>query len=676
MLSLPKLSAGGVVVLLVTLLQTLTVQGASVRHYRLRGGDQGGFLAPSSDMIKALEYIESLKQRADGPESPTGDYDEVDKFRFLVQLASQQDENTPTREDAARWPDNKVPQWVRSLLRVLEQAGETPESQPAPGNERRPHKSRRPAADAESPVRDYGSYVKPHKKYPLMFEDEETGRDHKRATEDLDEQYTPQSLANMRSIFEELGKLSAAQNQKRENQEDEDAEDDDDLYKVRNLAYEDVTGGEEWVPLEEQLETEEVVKGSREEYERGLGDNGEQGEVIERRATEDDDENPDDDTKLVDYYLLKVLEMTNQAQKRDLMEGRRRLLSQPSLIDPRAIKQLLSAISMKLQVPPEDLVGMLFMEETRKQQSLPETQLARKPSQPRYKNRVIKYYNGRQPEVTVSNIPHDVKTEDILKVLGLGNLANKNAKFSLLKQRPYNTAMAKYFNPSGRRGSLFLSELNKAPSKRKDDYEDDAVDEDEESTFLAAKLLTEYPDTSSSDRKRAIDSTTNGQLPYAFYEEAMKDFFDQVDNGKSMPTKRDTQGKEEPEAPQKPPTQDSAQETVDQSPPVPGTEERKEYHGKMIAGMWRPWACIFFPCSYSDKSHPLTFYLFDMVAMATWTTSELSKLQTGCKKLLLAFLPQKGLVGVWKGKKNIAYSWDMPISPQKLFKKSKQFKVL
>ncbi|XP_016415003.1 secretogranin-2-like [Sinocyclocheilus rhinocerous] len=587
MLSLPKLSAGGVAVLLVTLLQTLTVQGASVRHHRLRGGDQGGFLAPSSDMIKALEYIESLKQRADGSESPTGDYDEVDKFRFLVQLASQQDENAPTREDATRWPDNKVPQWVRSLLRVLEQAGETPESQPAPGNERRPHKSRRPVADAESPVGDYGGFVKPHKKFPLMFEDEENSRDNKRATEDLDEQYTPQSLANMRSIFEELGKLSAAQNQKRENQDDEDAEDDDDLYKVRNLAYEDVTGGEEWVPLEEQLEMEEVVKGNREEYERGLGDNREQGEVIERRAipTEDNDENPDDDTKLVDYYLLKVLEMTNQAQKRDLMEGRRRLLSQPSLIDPRAIKQLLSAISMKLQVPPEDLVGMLFMEETRKQQRLPESQLARKPSQPRYKGRVIKYYNGRQPEVTVSDVPPDVKTEDILKVLGLGNLANKNAQFSLLKQRPYKTAMAKYFNPSGRRGSLFLSELNKAPSKRKDDYDDDAVDEDEESTFLAAKLLTEYPDTSSSDRKRAIDSTMNGQLPYELYEEAMKDFFDQVDNGKSTPTKRDTQGKEEPEAPQKPPTQDSAQETVDQTPPVPGTEEGKEYHGKMVAGM-------------------------------------------------------------------------------------------
>lgn len=61
MMSLPKLSVRGVVVLFATLLQTLTVQGASVRHHRLRGGEQGGFLAPSSDMIKALEYIESYE---------------------------------------------------------------------------------------------------------------------------------------------------------------------------------------------------------------------------------------------------------------------------------------------------------------------------------------------------------------------------------------------------------------------------------------------------------------------------------------------------------------------------------------------------------------------------------------------------------------------------------------
>ncbi len=117
-------------VLLVTLLQTLTGAGrlcAPLSPARRRPGcfpcsqlwyDQ------SSGVHRKLE-AESRWTR----ESNRGLRRGWTKFRFLVQLASQQDETTPTREDAARWPDNKVPQWVRSLLRVLEQAGETPESQ-------------------------------------------------------------------------------------------------------------------------------------------------------------------------------------------------------------------------------------------------------------------------------------------------------------------------------------------------------------------------------------------------------------------------------------------------------------------------------------------------------------------------------------------------------------------
>lgn len=580
--SLSKLSA----LVLLALLHSVAVHGASVpRHHRLRGssGNQDAYLSPNSDMIKALEYIESLKRRTDDSEGPTGDYDEVDKFRLLVQLASLRDEDAPLREDAASWPDNKAPEWVRALLRVLEQSADTALT---PGNERRFHKIRRPATEAESPATESGAVVRPHKKYPLMFEDEENVRDNKRATEDLDEQYTPQSLANMRSIFEELGKLSNAQSLKRDDAEEED-EDDEDGYRPRNLAYEDVTGGEEWVPLEEQVETEEMVKGSHEEFDRGLEDSEEARDVIERRAAPalDSADNADDDTKLVDYVLLKVLEMSDQAQKRDLTDaqsGRRRLLNTPSLIDPRAIKQLLSAVSMKLQIPPEDLVGMLFMEETRKQQRLPEPQVVRKPSVPRYRSRVIKYYNGRQPEVTVSDIPADVKTEDILKVLGLGNLANKNPKY-FVKPRPYKTPLSRYFAPSGRRGSFSVSELNRAPSKRKDDY-DDAVDEDEVATFLAAKLLTEYPDSSSSDRKRAVDSS-NTLFPYEIYEEAMKDYFDQVDTGKGAPAKRDTQGKEEAEVQQKTPTEIAIPEQADQQIPESVTEGEKEHHTKLVSGM-------------------------------------------------------------------------------------------
>lgn len=580
--SLSKLSA----LVLVALLHSMAVHGASVaRHHRLRGGsgNQDAYLSPNSDMIKALEYIESLKRRTDDSEGPTGDYDEVDKFRLLVQLASLRDEDAPLREDAASWPDNKAPEWVRALLRVLEQGADGALTS---GNERRFHKSRRPSTEAESSVTENGAVVRPHKKYPLMFEDEENVRDSKRATEDLDEQYTPQSLANMRSIFEELGKLSNSQNLKRDDAEEED-EDDEDVYRPRNLAYEDVTGGEEWVPLEEQVETEEMVKGSHEEFDRGLEDSEEARDMIERRAAPalEATDNGDDDTKLVDYVLLKVLEMSDQAQKRDLTDaqsGRRRLLNTPSLLDPRAIKQLLSAVSMKLQIPPEDLVGMLFMEETRKQQRLPEPQVARKPSVPRYRSRVIKYYNGRQPEVTVSDIPADVRTEDILKVLGLGNLANKNAKY-FVKPRPYKTPMSRHFAPSGRRGSFSVSELNRAPSKRKDDY-DDAVDEDEVATFLAAKLLTEYPDSSSPDRKRAVNSS-NALFPYDIYEEAMKDYFDQVDTGKGAPAKRDTQRKEEAEVQQKTPTEIAIPEQAGQQISESVSEGEKERHTKLVAGM-------------------------------------------------------------------------------------------
>lgn len=578
--SLSKLSA----LVLLAVLHSGAVHGASVsRHHRLRGGGGGStqdaYLSPNSDMIKALEYIESLKRRTDDSEGPTGDYDEVDKFRLLVQLASLRDEDAAPREDAASWPDSKTSDWVRALLRVLEQSAD---GALTPGPERRFHKSRRPATESDAPATENGAVVRPHKKYPLMFEDEENVRDNKRATEDLDEQYTPQSLANMRSIFEELGKLSNPHTLKRNDAQDEE-DDDEDVYRPRNLAYEDVTGGEEWVPLEEQVETEEMVKGSHEELDRGAEDSEEAREVLERRAADD----TDDDTKLVDYVLLKVLEMSDQAQKRDLPDAqsaRRRLLNTPSLLDPRAIKQLLSAVSMKLQIPPEDLVGMLFMEETRKQQRLPEPQVARKPSAPRYRSRVIKYYNGRQPEVTVSDIPPDVKTEDILKVLGLGNLATKNARY-FAKPRTYKTPLGRYLAPGGRRGSLGFSgsELGRAPSKRKDDY-DDAVDEDEVATFLAAKLLTEYPDSSTTDRKRAADSPS-ALFPYEIYEEAMKDYFDQVDTGKGAPAKRDTQAKEEAEAQQKTPTEIAIPEQAEPQIPESVTAGEKAHHTKLVAGM-------------------------------------------------------------------------------------------
>ncbi|KAL2097060.1 hypothetical protein ACEWY4_006267 [Coilia grayii] len=566
----PRLSIGGVAVLL-ALLHACAVHGASIRHHRLRGGDPGTYFAPSSDMVKALEYIESLKRRTDGLESPTADYDEVDKFRFLVQLASLQDESAPERGDDG-WLESKAPQWVKALLRALDQASENTEAgAPQPS---RPSKNRQKSAGSDGAVGDYGGLVKTHKNYPLMFEDEENARDStfKRATEDLDEQYTPQSLANMRSIFEELGKLSA-KDQKRaqkfySNDDEDEDDDDDDMYRERNLAYEDVTGGEDWVPLEEQLETEEVVKGSHEEFERGLGDSGEDVETIERRASQD----PDDDTKLVDYYLLKVLEMSDQEAKREAggQDNKKRFI-RPPLIDPQAVNKL-KAISLKMQIPPDELIEMLITGEIRKQER-PVVGVERKPM-PRYKGRIGKYYNRRLPDKFPNYIPPDFKAEDILNLLD-----SMGSQKYYPKQRPYKTTISRFVTPSGHRGSMIMSEMNKAPMKRKDDY-DDSVDEDE-LTFLAAKVLTEYPDGENS--KRAVQSEAQEQFPYELYEEAMKDYFDQVDTGKSAPVKRDTEAKEEAEA--KKINDDASSEPLDQQKPGAVQEEEKEHRAKIVSGM-------------------------------------------------------------------------------------------
>ncbi|KAJ8011561.1 hypothetical protein DPEC_G00059520 [Dallia pectoralis] len=566
-----KLSTGKAVVFAVVL-HVCAVRVASLPyHHRLRGGEAVDLdrppaaYPPGSDMIKALEYIESLKQRTDGArerEEPTRDYDEVEKIRILLQLASLQDQGAPERQSsplAQRQHDMPGEQLVRALLRTLqEQPVGPPRPAPVvPGNDRRAH--RHHSANTGSPVNApaYGGFPRPHKKYPLMFEDEENRDSAKRATENLNEQYTPQSLANLRSIFEELGKLSTANSQKRGI-----FDDDDDLLSLTNLAFDDVAGGEEWIPVEEKVETEEVVNGSHDVFDRALeqnydegGDEEEEGEgmQVQRRASQDK-EGPEDDTKLVDYYLLKILEMSeHETAKRQAGDKKKRLVRHP-LVDPRALNELLE-ISLKLHIPPEDLIDMLINEEMRKidrrHQSAPRYRTSNKPK--------IRYYSRRLP---VKNTPDDMDEEDFLNIIEMETISNDYP----VSRRPLNSASvparvsappapARALAPAappatapkaptatGRRENLFMSELNKMPFKRESDNDEEA-DEDEITTFLAAKMLTQYPGTIN---KRDTESQVNGKFPYELYEQAMKDYFEQADSEKAgAQTKRASEANEE-----------------------------------------------------------------------------------------------------------------------------------
>ncbi|KAF7667531.1 hypothetical protein LDENG_00058500 [Lucifuga dentata] len=594
-----KLPARGAVVLLAFLLQRCAVQAASLpRHYRLRGGENEGQPAaypPSSDMIKALEYIENLKQRNGGRQEPV-DYDEVDKLRVLLQLASRQNEGAGDRQSApgGQRQDITAEQLMKALLKSLQDQTGKLSPATASRNDRRTHRHR--AKDTDSPDGvGYGNFPRPHKKYPLMFEDEENTDASKRATEDLDEQYTPQSLANLRSIFDELGRMpiSTAAGQKRDVFGDDD-EEDGDMFSLRSQAYEDVAGGEDWIPVEEREETEEMVNGSHEEVDRAISDAPDQEEAereeIQRRTNQNQEE-ADDDTKLVDYYLLKVLEMTDQTQKRDKTGDQRKRLIRPSLVDPRTVKQLLE-LSLKLHVPPQDLIDMLITDELRKLHRDPQTSARYMTGQ----TPKIRYFSRRLP-VKSKPAPEDMDREDFLDIIGVETISNEYP----VMQRPLKTAPSsdrlpgqtapaansgpgpvKIPAPSGRRENLFLSELNKMPLKRQaddsDDNDDDDV-EDEVTTYLAAKILTEYPNTIT---KRDTQAQLKGQFPYELYERAMKDYLGQVETDTRPVAKRETEVTEENVKP----TELQEKEEIAAKTSAPQTEnEEKENREKAMAGM-------------------------------------------------------------------------------------------
>uniref|UniRef100_A0A3Q3GBH3 Secretogranin II b n=1 Tax=Labrus bergylta TaxID=56723 RepID=A0A3Q3GBH3_9LABR len=559
------------------------------RHYRLRGGESEGQPAaypPSSDMMKALEYIENLKQRNGGRPEPA-DYDEVEKFRVLLQLASQQDEAPGDRQPAPAVPqrqDITAEQLMKALLRSLqEQAGKDAKLSPAsaPRNDRRTHRHRTKDTEVpESAPADYGNFPRPHKKYPLMFEDEENTDASKRATEDLDEQYTPQSLANLRSIFEELGRMPSVTGQKRDVFGDDDEEEDEGM-SLRNPAYEDVAGGEEWVPVEEREETEELENGSHEEMDRALGEQEEaEREEMQRRASQDQEES-DDDTKLVDYYLLKVLEMSDQTQKRDKTGEQRKRLIRPSILDPRTVKELLE-LSLKLHVPPQDLIDMLLTQELRKLHRDPHAPVRYMPGQ----TPKIRYFNRRLP-LKSKPAHEDMDREDFLDIIGVETISNE---IPAVSNPAANPGPVKIPSSSGRRENLFLSELNKMPLKRQaaaaaaaaDDDDDDGDVEDEVTTYLAAKILTEYPNPIA---KRDTQAQLKGQFPYELYERALKDYLGQADAEKRPVVKRETEVATEEVYPTE--VQGKEESTAKTSAPqiVNEEEDGKEHREKTAAGM-------------------------------------------------------------------------------------------
>lgn len=595
--SLPNISTRGkrLLVCLTNLLLCLSysgIHGVSLREHRLQGGESdprrvNGYQAPDADMLKALEYIESLHQRTGtdyqqrAPLAAGYDashMDDAEKLSAMLRLASNpahnknEDEEEEVEDEGREDKSEELLQAVLSTLQQTEKA-----SRPAlvrPSSLGSGEAGVTGAKDGMYPkVQPKKHGILPHKKLPLMFEDEEEGEGDegeeedegghespfKRTNENVEEKYTPQNLATLQSVFDELdkltnGKIMHKRQDERDDMEEDDDEDSKDIFNVRNVAYDDVGGD-----LTDWGQEEEEEEDNKPEFDRSLDyvddEDGDENEEDDESYPVKRSKDLDDDTKLVDYYLLKVLEKTEEEEQKRAVEeeekwrAERRVAQQQyrDNIDPRAIYQLIQ-ISQKYQIPPEDLIDMLKTGEAtsqdKSQKSNQFTRLGDKFSQTSSKKThkipEATFFNRRLP--ARQKTPKKLRPEEILNILGLGGLKNRD-QTPVWKPQQYKSSLSRlHTQPAVRLGESTPTQ-RRLPSKSKDDYYD-TVDEDELAAYLAAQMLARYPSPAYSNSKASQKRDEEGQSMPGSFEQAIQDYFDQMDSDKHMNEKRQSEDDE------------------------------------------------------------------------------------------------------------------------------------
>nr|XP_055053436.1 secretogranin-2a [Misgurnus anguillicaudatus] len=528
------------------------VQGGTLREHRLsepRSYEPVSQLRPppSAEMLRALRYIQSLSQRTpyelpvDDHQPTTTDLepDDIESVRSVLRQTAPARGSTGMDRDVEERDNTQ--QWLQAVLTTLQQTEEQivpqktpqkPPTQPLP----RPKQQLAMETSWGNP-----GIRRRHGQYPLIFDNEED-QPLKRTNENAEEQYTPQKLATLQSVFEELSGISSAKtNNKRD--DDDDDEDDDGLYKQRKMALEDLMGTDEWEPLEEQTETEEEQR-ERHGFNRKPDD-----EV--KRSNQREKEEPDDITKLVD--LLKLLERTEEEQKREEVNGgeqeeqttdrelekkdaekddddddvdeerdeeEREIKSEPGSF-PQSLSQLIK-ISQKLQIPPADVLDLLRNE----QRDFKTPQRAQ--AQSRTPQRA--YTTTHNAHTSYAAAPHqrplqtsesNSAVQDILRILELVSAAQLNDK------RPTQPKPSRYYERERDLPAYGFTDSSR------DDYDDTTGEDDELASFLASEMLAKG--------QRRARLQPEQQSVYGKLERAVQDYFDQ-----NVPEKRPVEHKSAP----------------------------------------------------------------------------------------------------------------------------------
>ncbi|XP_021031386.1 secretogranin-2 isoform X1 [Mus caroli] len=484
---------------------------------------------PSPEMIRALEYIEKLRQQAHREES-SPDYNPYQGVSVPLQLKENGEESHLAESSRDALSEDE---WMRIILEALRQAEN--ESPSAP-KENKPYALNLEKNFPVDTPDDYETQQWPerklkHMRFPLMYEENSRENPFKRTNEIVEEQYTPQSLATLESVFQELGKLTGPSNQKRERVDEEQklyTDDEDDVYKTNNIAYEDVVGGEDWSPIEEKIETQtqEEVRDSKENTEKNEQSNeemkrsGQLGLPDEDNRRESKDQLSEDASKVI-TYLRRLVNAVGSGRSQSGPNGDRaaRLLKKP--LDSQSIYQLIE-ISRNLQIPPEDLIEMLKAGEkpnglVEPEQDLelavdlddiPEADLDRPDM---FQSKMLS--KGGYPKAPgrgmVEALPDGLSVEDILNVLGMENVVNQKSPYFPNQYSQDKALMRIPYGPGKSRANQ-IPKVAWIPDveSRQAPYEN--LNDQELGEYLA-RMLVKYPELLNTNQLKRVPSPVSSE---------------------------------------------------------------------------------------------------------------------------------------------------------------------
>ncbi|XP_012977795.1 secretogranin-2 isoform X2 [Mesocricetus auratus] len=474
---------------------------------------------PSPEMIRALEYIEKLRQQAHREES-SPDYNPYQSISVPLQLKENSEESHLAESSRDTLSEDE---WMRIILEALRQAENEPQSTP---KENKPFALNLEKNFPVDMVEDYESQQWPerklkHMRFPLMYEENSRENPFKRTNEIVEEQYTPQSLATLESVFQELGKLTGPNNQKRERVDEEQklyTDDEDDVYKTNNIAYEDVVGGEDWSPIEEKIETQtqEEVRDSKENTEKNeqineeMKRSGQLGLQDEDNQKESKDQLSEDASKVITYLRRNL-----QIPPEDLIEMLRAGEKPNGLVEPEQDLELPVDLD---DIPEADI----------DQPDMFQSKLLSKGGYPKTPGRGM-----------IEALPEGLSVEDIINLLGMENAANQKPPYF---PNQYSRDKALLRLPYGP-GKARANQIPKAAwmpdvESRQAPYENMINDKDQELGEYLARMLVKYPELMNSNQLKRVPSPGSSEDDLQEDEQLEQAIKEHLGQGSSQETEK------------------------------------------------------------------------------------------------------------------------------------------